>query len=164
MTQLRSSRRAGFSLPELIVVMIVVGILSATAVSRFADTKANDAYAYKSQALGYVRYAQSLAIAQHRPVYVTCSGNRVAAFLDAALSSSIPTQAGIEAILTPPSSVTVSCNGSQPTFYFDALGQPFSSSDAVGSLTSSYSQIAFTFTASTVSASVTVEPETGYVH
>lgn len=62
--------RAGFTMVELIMVIVLIGILGAVAGSRFFDKQVYEARAFADQAKALIRYAQKLAIAQNRPVYV----------------------------------------------------------------------------------------------
>jgi MSHA pilin protein MshC len=60
---------------ELIIVMILIGVLSAIGISRFFDRTGYDVTAFAEQGRAMLRYAQKLAIAQNRPVYVQVLGN-----------------------------------------------------------------------------------------
>ncbi|MEX2524888.1 MAG: GspH/FimT family pseudopilin [Gammaproteobacteria bacterium] len=64
----------GFTLMELIVTLIVVGIISAYAASRFFDTTAFTSFGFFEESLSAVRYAQKLAIASGCDIRVTFSG------------------------------------------------------------------------------------------
>ena len=55
---------------ELITVMVVIGILGAIGFARFADNTVFENRAYADQVKALIRYAQKLAIAQNRPVFV----------------------------------------------------------------------------------------------
>ena len=61
----------GFTLVELIVTMIVVGILAVTILPRVADRGAFDARGFRDGTLAVLRYAQKSAVAQRRQVCVT---------------------------------------------------------------------------------------------
>src|SRR4051812_38308373 len=69
---------AGFTMVELIVVMILVGILGAIGAARFFSRTGFDSAAYAEQLRGMARYAQKLAIGQHRNVFVAASPDGIA--------------------------------------------------------------------------------------
>jgi MSHA pilin protein MshC len=63
--------QGGFTMIELIMVMVLAGILAAFAASRFFTRTGFDVSSFADTARGMVRYAQKLAIAQNRTVWVT---------------------------------------------------------------------------------------------
>lgn len=67
----------GFTLVELIVTMIVVGILAVTILPRLADRGAFDARGFRDGTLSVLRYAQKSAVAQRRRVCVTFGAGAV---------------------------------------------------------------------------------------
>ena len=67
------ARQRGFTLVELIVIMVIVGILAVAAMPRFADRGGFDARGFYDATLSALRYAQKSAIAQRRNVCVAFS-------------------------------------------------------------------------------------------
>lgn len=179
---------AGFTLVELVAVMVVTGLLAAIAMPRFFQRSTFDARNFSEQSRAMLRYAQKVAIAQNRAVFVQFGGAGVA------LCFSAPTGAasGCAAAnrVRPPSgansgaAATAShcggdtqwhCEGvpaglrytlSQPYayFYFSALGRPYAPADAVGALASSFATLVATVSGEDDNFPTTVEAETGYVH
>jgi MSHA pilin protein MshC len=68
---------------ELIVVIVLIGILGTIAAGRFFERSTFDTVAWTEQVKSTLRYAQKVALAQNRSVYVHMSLERVAVCLDA---------------------------------------------------------------------------------
>ncbi len=142
------SRTHGFSLIELVVVMVIAAILAAIAIPRLTDTESKAAW-YHEQVKAGVRYAQRQAVAHRRCVFVSVSAGRVDLFYDNGLCVVTATPltdlaTGNPYVLVAPTGVTLS----PVTFAFNGLGQPSPIAGAV-------------FTVG--GKPVTVTPETGYV-
>jgi len=71
-------RSSGFTLIELVVILILLGILSAVALPRFFNIDDYRVRATYDEVAGAVRYAQKLAVASGCEVQVDISGNSYA--------------------------------------------------------------------------------------
>lgn len=159
---------AGFTLVELITVLLVAGILAAIVAPRFFDNNTFQSRGFADQVQATLRYAQKSAIAQRRFVCVAFGTNSVTLTLDTTPHSSAHTSAtcpgsdlaGPAGPVSPPPCAqnTYSvCSGSSSFtaipagFDFDALGRPSFASNQ-------------TITVSNATNSIVVEAETGYVH
>ena len=148
-----SASQVGFSLIELVVVIVILGIIAVTAVPRLLDRQIFDSRGFSDQAISALRYAQKQAIGQRRTVCV--------AFASATLTLTIASVADMATCDTNlagpsgPSPYKVTANSgvafaAVPTnFQFNALGQ---------------ASIGQTMSISGASGSITVEQDTGYVH
>lgn len=149
-------RASGFTLVELVGVMVIIGILALFALPRFYSLTAFDTRAFQDEITAMMRYAQKTAIAQRRCVFV----NAVAATRTVSLvfdqNGDCATQAAAVIdpatnapyVRTAPSSIGIS----SAAFGFNALGSPVP--DAA---------VSMTITGDVV-RTVTVERNTGYVH
>ncbi len=144
----------GFTLIELITVIMLAGILSAFAAVRMLDRGLADARGFADQIAATVQFAQKAAVAQRRLIYVNIDAatRRVRVCLDAAPSCAQPlaAPAGGTLDIVANSSVTLASGSSQ--FSFDGLGRPALAS-----------QLTLTASGGGASFTVTVEPDTGYV-
>jgi prepilin-type N-terminal cleavage/methylation domain-containing protein len=147
---------AGFSLVEVIVVIILLGILSVVALPRLFDTTDFDTANFHEDAINAFRYAQKTAIASGCDVEVSllASGSFALNFRSGGTATSCGTGAFSEPVIHPqmqgnfsgtaPATVTVS---NDLVVSFNAEGVPSSGGSAT---------IGF--------RSITVEPITGFVH
>jgi MSHA pilin protein MshC len=66
----RGDRSAGFTMTELILVILMLGIMAAIALPSFTSKTEFDARGFFDQTQNMIRYAQKVAIAQRRTVWV----------------------------------------------------------------------------------------------
>lgn len=153
---------AGFTLVELVVVIILVSILAVVAIPRL-NTHTFDTVGFYQEALSSVRYAQKEAVAKRRVVCVGLAANSVnvrfartaGAFI---CDTELTSPRGVSPFtVTASTGVTLSSVPSIATLYFDPLGRPF---DA---LNSASPQRTITISGDGTKTFV-IEPETGYVH
>jgi MSHA pilin protein MshC len=143
--------RLGFTLMELITILVIVSILAVAAVPRFWGAVFDQAE-FRDQTLAALRYAQRAAMAYERTVCATFTGTQLVLTYASAYGSAIcdtnllaPGGGSSPYTVNAPSSVTYTAASS---FTFDRIGRP-----SVGQ-------------AILISGggSVTVEADSGYVH
>jgi len=144
----------GFTMVELIVVMVLIGVLGAIGLSRFFDRRAFDASAAAEQSLAMLRYAQKLAIAQRRDVFVRFDGTNMRLCYAAACAPN-------DLVLMPGGGTGVSPSpytGAVNLLYFDGLGRPFNAGNRAA-----LPNLTFKAAGSTGAPDIYVAAETGYV-
>ena len=140
-------RQAGFTLAELIVVILIVGILAVFILPRFFQTQDYEVQGTFDRVLATVRYAQKAAIGARCNVRVTFAGNSLSAAFETVAPCTGP-------VLDPVKGGAIGVTGSSgvtiagTTFVYDALGRP-----TPGPVTVNVAGRTFT-----------VEAETGHVH
>jgi MSHA pilin protein MshC len=85
-----SSLRNGFTLVEMTAVLVVLGLLAAIAIPRLISGDAFSSLGFYNASQAVVRYAQKVAVAQRRNVFVVVSAGGIAACYDAACTSRVP--------------------------------------------------------------------------
>lgn len=136
----------GFTLTELITIMVIVGILSVAALPRFFDTNMFQARGAADQVKSALRYGQKVAIAQRRPVVSVNISTAASSNCSAVLAGGNINCVILDSVLGTGFAKTVS---------FNALGRLV---DAGGGA------IAANDTITVGSTTITIEAETGYVH
>ena len=156
----RTKNQHGFTMVELITVMVIVGVLAAVAVPRFFDRGTFDSRGFHDQVISTLRYAQKAAIAERRLVCISFPSstrivvNTAANFADSACNTDLQSPSGTYPAgqttytVDAPSGVTLS---GYAGFNFNALGRP-----GIG--------VTQSITVSGYAAPIAVEMETGYVH
>jgi MSHA pilin protein MshC len=159
------SAERGFTLPELIAVLVILGILAAVAAPKLVTSGINEARLL-NETTAALRYAQSAALAMQRTVCVNFTNNTVALKYDnAPYSATIATACPVTPVgdLVSPggaSAYTVQAQGAATftTFpsglQFDRIGRPYKA----GALLSAAEVIVLSN-----GLQITVERETGYV-
>lgn len=141
-------RASGFTLTELIVVLVIAGILAAIAMPLFRQPEFDAAW-FHEQARSTVRYAQRTAIAQRRCVFVSVAAPNLSLFYGDANCAITATPVvdlarGANVTVSAPSGISFSA--APNPFRFNGLGQPSAAASiTVGART------------------ITVNAETGYV-
>jgi len=148
------ARRRGFTLPELVMVIVVIGILAVVTAPRFISWKGFASRGFYDEAQAVVRYAQKTAIAWRRPIYVCVSATVISATSNSDCTTA-PVKhpiTGLDLKSTATDGVTLSSSAG-PSFSFDALGRP--SAPATITLTSTITD--------DPARQIVVASETGYV-
>ncbi len=151
----------GFTLVELIMVIVILGVLAVYAAPRMFNS--NDFYArgFHDETLGLLRYAQKAAIAQRRTVCVAFTSTSATLTMASAASTyNCATAAALTGpngspTITARSGVTYNTTTPPVDFNFDGLGRPINSSGAAMATQNIKIDNA---------ADVVVEASTGYVH
>lgn len=136
--------QTGFTLIELVSVLILVGILSVVAMPKFFDKNSFQGRGFHDETLALLRYAQKSAVAQRRTVCVTVAATGVS--LNLASSAGSTTCA---TNLNMPSTAVGGSGLSGNSFKFLASG----ATDQTGTIT----------LAITGASSINIDAVTGYV-
>jgi MSHA pilin protein MshC len=147
----------GFTIVELVAVLLITGIIAAVVMPRFIGRNSFDEMGFFDQSLNMVRYAQKLAIAQRRTVWVNldAASNTICLSYDTTLPTCTtePTPKVVDPAndqwfsKSAPNNVTLATTAS---FSFSPLGRPNLANNLTITITNA--------------GSFVVERETGYVH
>ena len=155
----------GFTLVELVVILIVVGILAVAAIPRFFDNAFSER-GFHDGVKAAIQHARKVAVASRRYVCVAVAANGVTLTLDptlpetntaalacdSALNLPVPQQGCAANAVCAPGGVAL---GGAVTFSFDPLGRPVNVNKAA--------LAAATTITVTGQPNIVVQPESGWV-
>lgn len=160
--------QTGFTMIELIVVMVIIGILAVVVLPRFNLLRGFDEIGYRDQVKATLEYARKSAVAQRRFTCVNRAGNNLAVSIDRDIPENRSAAAcpreqnlnlpGSSSNSITPRGTTTLLGTSAASVVFDALGRPWTAASTTAS-----SAAAFTVHGD-ADYGITVEAETGYVH
>jgi MSHA pilin protein MshC len=146
-------KAAGFTMVELVVTMVILGIVAAVAIPRFYAQGTFESRGFYDRATATVRYAQKLAIAQRRAVFVCVNApalGDISVSYAADCAAQIADPTGVALRVPAPAGVTLA-----PTTSFSFLS----------GLGQTAAQVTITLSVpGDPVRSIVVENETGYVH
>jgi MSHA pilin protein MshC len=169
---------SGFTLIEMIGVMVIMSILLFVATPRFFDRNAFDIRLFEDRIQSMLQYAQKTAIAQNRNVYVRLNGTSVALCLDSACTNKVAAPGGNNSGTAAtknqcggsvnafwmcegtPAGVVYAATPATAGFFFNALGKPFNTAGEA----SLAAQLDISVAADGQARHMYIDPETGYVH
>jgi MSHA pilin protein MshC len=155
-------RHSGFTMIELIMTMVIIGVMAVVALPRLDMVRSFDEAGYRDKVKATLEYARKSAVAQRRNVRVALAGNNLTLTIDndipesgaaatypRALALPAPDRAcgGATNQICAPAGITLAGTA---TLIFSALGAP----NTAGSYT----------VTGDAAHTITVEAETGYVH
>ena len=146
--------KKGFTLIEIIAVLIIIGILGAVIVSR-ATSPNNELFAQTEVIKGHLRYTQERSMNTNAVWYLQFSGNTYTLYR-AGTAQTLPGESGT--VVTP--GVTLAWTGGTNIFSFDGHGRPCTDATAATLLTTART---VTLTHNSDSAVITVTPNTGFI-
>jgi len=157
----------GFTLIEIIAVLLIVGILAAFIISVVMDTSSTDRIAQVSVIKNHIRYAQASAMKQGNIWGIKCDGTDYWMFVtndpdNAANQRTLPGEENLKVTLAD-KKITMNVY----TLFFDAHGRPYTAyTDAITNTpVSTANPLLITIDSDPATGAVTfgITPETGFM-
>ena len=115
----------GFTLVELIAVLVIAGVLAFVAIPRMVGTSTFEQRGFSDTVVTALHYAQKTAIAQHTSVTVCISPTTISAAYTTGCTAMFVSNADNTALsFTTPSGTTITTTPATSSFIFAASGSP----------------------------------------
>lgn len=165
--RLKAGRPRGFTLIEIIAVLIVLGVLAAIVISRAMNTESTSRVAQESVIKNHIRYAQATAMKQGTMWGIKCDATDYWLFITNAPDTVINQRPlpgeGSAKIGLANRSITINAF----TVFFDANGRPYTAytDAATNTPVSAANPLSITVDSVPASSAVTfgITPETGFM-
>ena len=152
----------GFTLLEIVVVLVLISIIAATVFTRSITTDQMNVSAQTEKIKGHIRYAQSLAMKRSEIWGIKCASNEYWLF-----SGVDPDNGPNQVMLPGEKAVKLSLNDLNQTMdaftiFFDRYGKPYNAYTDESNNNPLSSELTITVSGSQ-SRNVTITPETGLI-
>lgn len=151
-------RFGGFTMIELVIVLIVAGLLAVYAIPKLTSPQSITLSAVANQLNGKIRYAQSLSMSQGQRYRINFTASSFGITDMSGGVASLPPTAGTVVTVSPATLSGWSPPLTNGYVAFDSRGVPYTSATATLASTAT-----LTLTSGSDTASVTIAPETGRV-
>ncbi|PKO45080.1 MAG: general secretion pathway protein GspH [Betaproteobacteria bacterium HGW-Betaproteobacteria-22] len=148
----------GFTIVELVAVIVITGIIAAVAAPRFIGRDAFDARGDFGTLSSALRYAQKTAIAQRTVIYANINTSARTVCLGYTSNCSSPViDPATQAAYAKNLSNSITLSASSAIIGFDGLGRPIPNATVILTIQNAVAT-------AEPARTITVEAETGYVH
>ena len=155
---LKRGRLCGFSMIELVIVLILAGMLAVYAIPRMTTPQSITLPAVANQLIGTIRYAQNLSMSQGQRYRINFAAGSYGITDMSGSTASLPPTAGTIVLLSP--AILSGWNPPLINGYvaFDTRGVPY-----ISATTTLAATVTLTLTSGSDTAVITIAPETGRV-
>jgi prepilin-type N-terminal cleavage/methylation domain-containing protein len=159
-------RTSGFTIIEIIVVLLLMSILAATLLGRSIATSDLDLAAHTDKIRNHIRYAQAEAMKLAYKDYLVWGINLTSSEYWLFRGSNINTKVrlpGVESDDVNLAAVSISVPTAPQTVYFDSIGKPYSAYTSETNNAPLASTMTIRLSAGGQSREIKITPETGLV-
>ena len=156
---IKPPQQQGFTLVELVVVLVLVGVLAVFALPKMMDRSTIEAVSFGARLQSMVMHASKQAIAQRKPIRVTFATTGASLAYVAGGALAVP-------VLNPSTGApySLACPTNIPNCMTTTASVVFNANNSGRTLTSSSGPIVVNIVVPGYTTQFTIENETGYIH